>query len=502
MHVESVAWISERKDVLYAFFFLLSLISYLRYIRQVRTQYLYWALAFFVLSCLSKAMAVVLAPTLFLIDYWENRKINQKIILEKIPFFLLALVFGLLAVKVQSEGGAVAEFNTFSMFQRFNFAAYGFMMYIYKFFLPFSVSTFYPYPNISTDGWLPNIFYIAPIVSLAILGGSIYSKKYTKLILVGIGFYFLTVILVLQFMSVGQVVMADRYTYLPYIGLAFILAMGFSHLWQNKTTGKSLKYTAVVFLFAYFSFLSYQTFQACKIWKNSESLWTNVINQFPYEQYAKVFRAYQNRGNYYGKNGRIEESLKDLNIAVQLEPNESKTYESLGNAYGSINQLDKALSFYKKAIELDPKKASLYFNRAVVFSQQRKFSEAFQDYQKALDLGQELYSILPNRAFANMEAGNLDAALADYNSLIQYNPNNLRFYLFRGKLYFKRTNFAAAIQDFQVYLRTKPNDGEANFNISVSYYKIKDLGKAQQHAQKAIQAGFPVNQNYRGQLGI
>ncbi|MFK8102428.1 MAG: tetratricopeptide repeat protein [Saprospiraceae bacterium] len=502
MHVESVAWISERKDVLYAFFFLLSMISYLRYVRQMKANYLYAALFLFVLACLSKAMAVVLAPILLLLDYWENRAFTQKSILEKVPFFIVALVFGLLAVKVQSEGGAVATYDTFSTFQRFNFAGYGFVMYIYKFFFPLQVSTFYPYPNLTASGNLPSIFYVTPILSIIILAASVYSKKYTKVIFWGIGFYLLTVVLVLQFMSVGQVVMADRYTYLPYLGLAFILAMGFHTLWHNKQASDTLRYAAAGGLVLYFGLLSYQTREACKIWKNSETLWTNVIEQFPYTDYAKVFRAYQNRGNYYGKNGRIEESLSDLNIAVQLEPNESKTYESLGNAYGSQNQLEKALSFYQKAIALDPSKASLYFNRAVVFSQQKRFNEAFRDYQKAIDLGQDLYTVLPNRAFAQMEAGQFAAALADYNSLIQAQPNNARFYLFRGKVYFKQANYPAAIQDFQIYVNANPNDGEGNFNLSLSYFQSNNLPQAQAYARKALQAGFPLSQGYRQQLGI
>ncbi len=161
MHVESVAWISERKDVLYCFFFLLSCIAYLKYLETNRFLLLASCFFFFVLSCLSKAMAVPLPLVLILIDILHKRKINFKVVLEKAPFLIVALLIGYNAVLIQDKG-AIAEFEIFTLAERFMFAAYGFFMYIVKLIAPFELSAFYPYPNLDESGNIPAVYYLSP----------------------------------------------------------------------------------------------------------------------------------------------------------------------------------------------------------------------------------------------------------------------------------------------------------------------------------------------------
>jgi protein O-mannosyl-transferase len=162
MHVESVAWVSERKDVLYAFFFFLAMLVYWRYIQKGAWWALILCFGFFALSCLSKAMAVALVPVLFLLDYWHGRAWwKASALLEKIPFIALAVFFGLVALDIQGGGNfhgwlntverqdAITDFSMFSPFQRLQFAAYGFMMYMVKLVVPSGLSAFYPYPSCS-----------------------------------------------------------------------------------------------------------------------------------------------------------------------------------------------------------------------------------------------------------------------------------------------------------------------------------------------------------------
>ncbi|MEM7103820.1 MAG: tetratricopeptide repeat protein [Bacteroidota bacterium] len=430
MHVESVTWISERKDVLYAFFFVAGMISYLRYLRQADKRFLWMALILFLLSCLSKAMAVVFPVVLLLMDWWEDRDIKQKNVwIEKIPFFVLSFIFGILAVKVQSEGGAVGSYETFALHHRFMFAGYGFLMYIYKFLVPIDLSTFYPYPNLGEGGFLPSIYYAAPIIALGFAGITWYFGRRWKPLLFGIGFYFLTVALVLQFMSVGQVVMADRYTYLPYIGLGFLLGCGFSHFWEGESKNP-IGYILAGIISLGFLWFTYGTYERSKVWKNSETLWTNVIDQHP-----NVGLAYKNRGNYRARNGKIEEALKDFNIALQLLPDDSAIYESLGNTYAGMGQIQQALGYYNSAIELDDSKSSAFLNRGIALSQLRQYDQAFADYQKALDMGQRLLSVLPNRGYAYLDAGMYQESIADYQKVIQLNPNEGSYYFFLARAF-------------------------------------------------------------------
>ena len=220
MHVESVAWVSERKDVLFTCFFLAAASTYWHYISSGKSKTYVFALLLFLASLLSKATAVTLPLVLLLLDYYKGRKLNMQLIIEKIPFFILSIIFGLLTIKYQSQG-AIGDLDDFSALERIMFASYGFVMYALKFLLPFNLSAFYPYP--ATEN-MPILFKIAPLLAVIMLALAAFSLKKTKVIAFGLTFYAFTVFLTLQFISVGGAVMADRYTYVPYIGLSFIIA--------------------------------------------------------------------------------------------------------------------------------------------------------------------------------------------------------------------------------------------------------------------------------------
>ena len=225
MHVESVAWISERKDVLYSLFFISGLIVYYYYLKEKKIIYLVCVFILFFLSVLAKAMAVVFPLVLLLMDILLQRKWSFRIVVEKIPFFIISVFFGMLAIRIQSEG-AINEWQTFTLYQRIMHASYGFVSYLSSFFDPSHLSAFYPYPAINEHGQLPMIFSVSPFIFAFIIGLSIaclfVKNKLVKVFGFGMLFYFVTLALVLQFLSVGKAITADRYTYIPYIGLLFI----------------------------------------------------------------------------------------------------------------------------------------------------------------------------------------------------------------------------------------------------------------------------------------
>ncbi|MEO0006082.1 MAG: hypothetical protein RJA20_278, partial [Bacteroidota bacterium] len=276
MHVESVLWISERKDVLYAFFFLLSLLSWLHFTQTRKPVWYMAAFVLFVLSCLSKAMAVSLVPVLFLLDWWNGRSMRSAgVWLEKLPFVAAAVLFGLMAMDVQAggnfhgwlsnvEGAKDAIASTFSLAQRAQFAGYGMMQYLLKFFAPFGLSPFYPYPDQSLLGaGLPASFSVYSALFAAVAGVAVWSMKKTKLGLWSFAFYFFTVILVSQIISVGVVVMADRYTYVPYIGLGIGLTYG---LWQLASRSAGARTAAWAGMTLFCVFLAVRTASQRGIW--------------------------------------------------------------------------------------------------------------------------------------------------------------------------------------------------------------------------------------------
>ncbi len=488
MHVESVAWVSERKDVLYVFFLLAGLLAYQRYTKHLKPVGLLLPLLLFVLAILSKAMAVVFPVLLLLVDYWNNRKPDQRMFLEKIPFFLLSLWFGWLAYTVQQAGGGIPEATNFSYLQKISFASYGFVMYIAKLFVPIQLSAFYPYPSLSTAGYMPVFYYIAPFISFLLVGLTGWFYKRNKIIAFGLAFYMITIALVLQLISVGAVVMAERYSYLPYVGLGFILGGGFSYLYRSITLGKNLRYALIGITGLYFIIMGILTYQQSKVWNSSESLWTNVINLHGYA----VPKAYKNRGNYLAKNGRIPEGMKDFEIAIQLTPNDGDILESLANSYASQGKLDKALPLFSRALENSKSNPSVYYNRGVVYAQLKQFDKALQDFNTAESKGQPLMSILPSRAHIWLEQGQYDKSIADYSLLIQKKPKEGRFYLQRGKVYYTKKSFQSALKDFESGQKLLPNIGESYYLKGLTYLQMGNKDQARSNIIKAQQLKHQV----------
>jgi hypothetical protein len=194
LHVESVAWASELKDLLYTFFFLASYIFYLKYIKSNRNKFLFYALLLFLFSLFSKAMAASLPLLLLLTDYIKGRKINMKILLEKLPFFILAIIFGLVAIYAQKSSHAIQDISTFTFPQRIIFASHSFISYLIKLLAPVHLSAYYPYPVKSGDH-LPSQYYIYLLLFLSFIAFVIYSIRFSKKILFGIGFFAITIFL-------------------------------------------------------------------------------------------------------------------------------------------------------------------------------------------------------------------------------------------------------------------------------------------------------------------
>ncbi len=504
MHVESVAWVSERKDVMYAFFFFASLLCYVFYLEKKK----YWMLAacfvLFVLSCLSKAMAVTLPVVLVLIDYYKGRKINTKTVLEKLPFLVISLWLGLLAYNIQSRE-AIASLGTFTLLQRLMFGCYGFIMYIVKLFAPTDLSAFYPYPFTDYQGNVPSYFLVLTVAALLAGAATLWSAQKTKLFVFGIGFYFVTVALVLQFMSVGQVIMADRYSYVSYVGLFFIVAYYFDRLSEKYSAQKIVLFGAMGLVITVLAFASADRL---KVWQNSNTLWTDVLKKYPF-----VETAYENRGLYYKEHNNLDSLLIDYEIicgidqrGMQIPPTKNpKIWTNLGNAYGTMAQkfpgkatdyFNKSINAYAKALEFDPRSFEAHLNRAVTFSIMRQYDKAIPEYNKADSLKPDDLPLIRNRAFAYFDMGNFQRSEEDYNHVIRLDEADTLSYLNRGKVRINLGKPQDAINDFNTYQKLKPNDPSAYYFLSIAYDKKGSPAEALQSAMRAQSMGFKLDEKY------
>ena len=423
MHVESVAWISERKDVLYTFFFLAAAIAYWRYLERLGWPWLAGTFALFVLSCLSKGMAVVFPFVMILIDFWKRRPaFTARAMAEKAPFFAAAFLFGLIALDVQAGGTfhglftradthlkGMADSLALSPLQRWALPTYGHLMYLVRMFVPVGQSALYPYPPASNP---PAAAYVvAPLVFLATIAVAFGSARKAPYLTFGLGWHLVTIATVLQWVPVGEAMMADRYSYLPYVGLLFALAMGLDRLIARRPTLRTAVATACL-LFA--AFLFARTVRQAETWKDSETLWSSVIRRYPRSDLA-----YVSRGNGRGQAGQVEQALADFQTARALGSRRGILYDGLGNAYGSMGKLDSAVVMFDRGLSLEPNMPRTYYNRGIAYLRLGRAGDALADFDRAASLQPSLESMIRfPRANALLGLGRYADAIAEYGRAI------------------------------------------------------------------------------------
>ncbi|HBA62093.1 MAG TPA: hypothetical protein DCZ92_15010 [Elusimicrobia bacterium] len=520
MHVESVAWISERKDVLYALFFLGALISHWYYLEKNRLSLLALTFALFVLALLSKAMAAPLPVVLMLLDYWHGRKLSWRAVGEKLPFFVLSVAFGLLAVKIQAKS-ALGHFDPSMTWERLCFGFYGFSAYLWKLFIPVRLSALHPYP-LHLHGKLPWLTFYLPAfagaAALLVVGLlALVKKEKVKLLFFGSAFFFLTIALVLQFLSVGQALYAERYSYIPYIGLLFMLAMWLEGLMEKRPGAKQ----AVLFCAAAAGvFFSGLTFERAKVWKDSGTLWADVIGKYPYPPWLCEV-AYESRGEYFAKDrGELDKGLADFEVAeklnglLRMKEKNHKLYRNMGNAFGLKGQeLEKAgqkpgaLEYYDKSAKYlsmsalfcdsDPK---TFINRAITYTFMKRYDLAAADFDRALKLSPGDLEALEKRAYSFYMAGRDKEAAADYTAAIAKAPGRNPLYLYRGIARSRLGQYKEALEDFSLLAEREPQNGNVFFNIAVCQTKLGRAAEALASAEKALVLGYRVDPSLLGQL--
>ena len=465
MHVESVAWVSERKDVLYTLFFIAGHIAYTKYIDTGNKKQYWMTLLFLVLSLLSKPAAVIFPVSLFCIDILRGRSFSFKLIGEKIPFFIPAVLIGLVTINAQKEAGATGE-EYFSFASNLLFGFYGIMMYFFKLILPIGQSAFYPFPPLNEK--LPAIYYVAPLFTILLALITYFTWKKHKAVVFGISFYLINLLLVLQVFSVGSAVIAERYTYVPYIGLFYI-----GGYLLNMVVKKDMQrsYQIAIGLGLVFSVVAFLQVQN---WKDGAALWDNVIKHQPssraYNSRGNLFReekqydkareyyskamqrnradheSFNNRANIYTDLGKFDSAYIDYKSALAIKPDYYVTYDNLGAMFVKMNMFDSALFYLNKAIQLDPGYKPAYNNRAVCFINMQRFEESIKDWQVLLQFEPMNADIMNSIGLCYRMLGKNNEALSYINNAITINAKG-PFYLNRSLTYFNLKNIDMARRD-------------------------------------------------------
>lgn len=507
MHVEVVGWISARKDLLYTLFFLGALIVYYFYTEKETKypKYYYYTacLVFFIFSLLSKGTAVILPLVLFLFDYLKGRKFNFKLIIEKLPFLLLSIFFVILSINMQAKGGAMEDRQFVDLVDALSVGFYGYSTYLIKVIIPFNLSAYHPYPNqlVESNPWF---YYASAIPVLGLFTWLMTKLKKNRTLVFGFGFFFITLIPVIQVLPFGSAVTADRYTYLPYFGLLYLIGLGSVWLYNNYIQYKKI---VIIGLPIYAIILGTLSYQYSKTFKNGETLWTNVIKHYPND-----FLAYMNRAEYrisqkkyikaiqdsdkaivinpnyaplyynraIAKNiiGENKNALNDLSTAIKKNNSYMVAYLNRGLLYGNEKHLDKAIQDFTKVIELAPNKYYGYYNRAVYLGNKKAYIAAISDLDIIINREQFLPESHYLRAKYYVALGNKNKGFKDFSRVMTLNPSMANAFTKRGHLWLDQRLFKEALKDYDQAIFLDPKQVDAYINRGIIYMNQKKYNKA------------------------
>ena len=401
LRVESVAWIAARKDVLYVFCFLLALLAYLRHAKaNAGTGRPYrLSLALFVCSVLSKGAAVAFVPVLFLMDWFVGRRPTGRALVEKIPFVLVALVFGAVAVFAQQTAGAIPPTQDHGLAGRLALACYALVFYVVKTLAPWGLSAFYPYPRAASGGLPP----LAILAVLAVVAGAallVWGRRRFRAVVFAAGFYVATVALVLQVFPVGGAIAADRYAYLPAVALSFVIALALDAVPFRRSIAAAV--LVVAFL------LSGATWARCSVWHDGMTLWNDVLSRYP-----DVALAHQNRGVARAAQGDNRGAIADYDAAIVASPGFADAFANRGASKADLGDLDGAIADLREAIRIDPKRATYRFNLGLTLGDKGRWDEALASLGEAIRLKPDFAAAYLNRGLALEQIGRAAEGAAD-----------------------------------------------------------------------------------------
>jgi Tfp pilus assembly protein PilF len=493
MHVESVAWIAERKDVLYTFFFLISLLCYLQYREQRKLLWYPLCLVAFLLSVVSKPAAIVLPLSLLAIDYFQSRRWHWRMIIEKVPFFLVSLFFGYLTLNVQVIDRMITGNVHFGFVDKIVFASYALMMYVIKLVFPLHLSAIYPYPDLNQS--LNPVFYLSiPFVLLAAFA-CYYARKH-RYIVFGVLFFLINTILILQFVSVGQAIMADRYTYVAYIGLLLIPAWALDD-WLKKPRRSMSNIIAAICISPFFVvFFIKLTSERIKVWKSSETLWQDAIDKYPHQ----IINAYVNLGHYYYRYGPYDKAMDNYKQAISIYPDIDIALVRIGNIYFNNRIYDSAIRYYDKTIKLNPRLVEAYTNRGSANARSGRLQEAVTDFTKALRLNPSETDALSNRGLAYYMLNQQELAIQDYNQLVAMNPKDHMAMNEIGESLLTEGRYKEAIVQFDAAIALSPDKGIYFANRSQAWKALGNKEKALSDARSALRLGTNISDSYLNEL--
>ncbi|MBN1788289.1 MAG: tetratricopeptide repeat protein [Sedimentisphaerales bacterium] len=538
LHVESVAWVTERKDVLSHFFWLLTMWAYVGYVRRSKVTSYLLVVMFFGFAVMAKPMVVTLPFALLLLDYWPLKRLNSgrsfvRLVIEKIPLFIIILGVCVLTVVIQKKVGAVRSTADFGLVVRFANAAISYVRYIGKMFWPFGLTMAYPHAGENISLGLAAAAGAGLLVVTVII--LLFSKNH-RYLFTGWFWFLGTLVPVIGIVQVGEQAMADRYSYITLTGLFIIIAWGIPELLGKWSRRKTVLWVVSIAVLAGLALRAH--FQQ-KYWKDTITLCEHAlaVTDDNYQAHFCIVPPLV-------KQGRMDEAIWHSEKTVRIQPNNPSALNGHGMILQQAGRVDEAIGYYKKAIEIDPEPGSVHSNiglalvskgrlkeaaehcriaaekldnitahntYAYVLLNLGRFSEAVAEYRKVYSAmpdnptavnalvyalvrnGQydeaislcnqvllrrpELVEVRLNLGFALASGGRFDEAIREYKQILLIQPRNAAAYNDLGTVFLRQNRFDDAIANFNQAIRINPNYADAKANLAYAVAEKEKLKK-------------------------
>lgn len=490
LRVESVAWIAERKDVLSGFFWMLTLCLYVFYTEKPAIRRYALVLFSFVLALMSKPIAVTLPLVMILLDYWplSRYKIgiefqNSNPVLwqlkEKILLFILSIFFSFLTFYAQL-GKDIHDWP-FPLKSRIINALGAFVFYLGKIFWPQDLAVCYPF-LVQISPWQVMGVSLSLVVSAAVI---LLMKRFPYLF-VGWFWYVIVILPVIGIIPVGNNAMADRYIYLPSLGISIMLAWGVPLLFKNKISHANIVLPAALFIIIIISLL---TWRQCGYWKNNISLFSHAI-QVTKDNHI----AHNNLGAALSAQGKTKEAHDHFNEAIRIKPDYAAGYRAIENNnqgihYSRLGRYDLAKRYYDEAIKQKPDYAPAYYNRGSLYMNSGQHQPAIDDFKKFLSLDFDCAICHHKIGIIYGVHNQYHLAIDHFSKAIWLKPDYFKAYKNRGFAYYRRGDYHQAADDYTEALILQPNDAEIYHNRSLAYFFQGKTKRFCHDAQKACTLG-------------
>ncbi|CAN5861999.1 tetratricopeptide repeat protein [soil metagenome] len=486
MHVESVAWISERKDLLSTMFWFLTMWSYFLFVEKGKDRnYYLLTVLLFVLGLMSKPMLVTLPFVLLLLDYWslqrfESLKELKSLIIEKIPFFALSAISSYITILAQRSGGAIQTLEFLPFQTRFLNAVVSYTNYIISIFYPVNLSVWYPY-NENFSFWQVALS-IFLLVSITVFCFWQISKR--KYLIVGWLWFLGTLVPVIGLVQVGAQPMADRYTYIPFFGLFIMLVWGLSDLFAFLNLNKKNILIFAGMVLAIFSLLS---FRQTSLWKNDETLYAHSLSVT-----TGNYLVLQNYCHFLILKDRLDEAENFCRQSIEAKPTYAEAINTLGIIQFKRGQYTEAAESFRKTLEIKPGYREIYFNYSNALALSGNPSESEDQLKKAIvfvspnENPRIWIESLNNLAYAYGQSEKFENAAENYARILQIAPERADIRANYALMLYKIKNFDKAQNQIEYSIRQNPDLPDSYNNYGLILLEKNEKAKAAEQFEKAL----------------